>query len=42
MEADMVTSGKAKKPGRVAWGKKLAALANAHKGRESNLKKAGS
>jgi hypothetical protein len=30
MEADKVTSGKAKKPGRLAWGKQLAALAKAH------------
>jgi hypothetical protein len=31
MEVDKVTPGKAMKPGRVAWGKKLAALAKAHK-----------
>ena len=31
VEVDKVTSGKAKSPGRVAWGKKLAALAKAHK-----------
>ena len=30
-DPDRVTSGKAKNPGRVAWGKKLAALAKAHK-----------
>ena len=31
VEPDRVTSGKAKSPGRVAWGKKLATLAKAHK-----------
>jgi len=31
VEVEKVTSGKAKSPGRVAWGKKLAALAKAHK-----------
>lgn len=30
-EVDTITTGKAKSPGRVAWGKKIAALAKVHK-----------
>jgi hypothetical protein len=39
MEADKVTSGKAKKPGRVAWGNKLATLAKAHKEEKATSKR---
>jgi hypothetical protein len=39
MEVDKVTPGKAKKPGRVAWGKKLAALVKAHKEEKATSKR---